>query len=87
MFRQSFYIRNAKVAIKIATNSRMSDEPQAVVKILDFIDGKWQIDPDKLPDGDGRPLAIITCIGDFGVGKSFLNNVLLNCLLLGVRML
>jgi len=62
----------------------MSDETQKLVKIYDFSGGKWHTAAEKLPAGDDRPLAIITCIGDFGVGKSFLSNIFLNYLLLQV---
>jgi len=65
----------------------MSNDFQKLLKILGFAYGKWRINSDKVPAGDDKPLAIITCIGDFGVGKSFLSNVLLNYLLLKVCLL
>ena len=54
-----------------------------VVKILSSSEGECKVRSDRIPTsgvGDEQPLAIITNIGDYGLGKSFLSNILLNYL-------
>lgn len=76
-------LENAEATV-FAQNKNMPNVTENLIKILRYKDKEWKFFPDKLPDGDNRPLAIIACIGDFGTGKSTLNNVLLNYLLLKV---
>lgn len=51
-----------------------------LAKLLNLESGKWKLSPENIPNnGDhaGTPLTIFTCVGNFGVGKSFLQNMLL----------
>jgi len=56
----------------------MSDN---LIKLLDQAEGEWRVFPQRIPEAEDKPLAIMTAIGDFGTGKSFSSNILLNFLL------